>query len=62
MLKEMTNLELQYQEFIANIDGVHSAILEGYWNGFNAYEIAEMLGEDVTFIATTMDAFRDLGY
>ena len=28
------------------MDFTHSAILEGYWQGLDAHEIADMLGED----------------
>lgn len=44
------------------MDLVHSQILEGYWWGLDAYEIAEQLGEDPRWVATVTDTFRDLGY
>ena len=62
MLKQLTPLELEYEELIADTNGVYAAILEGYWQGRDGYEIAEQLNEDVKFVAVTIDAFRDLGY
>ena len=44
------------------MDLVHSQILEGYWWGLDAHEIAERLGEDPRWVATVIDTFRDLGY
>lgn len=44
------------------MDFTHSAILEGYWQGFDAWEIADKLGEDVDYVARIMDDFRGLGY
>jgi hypothetical protein len=44
------------------MDVLHSTILEGYWQGYDAYEIAEQLGEDPKWVATVTDTFRDLGY
>jgi hypothetical protein len=44
------------------MDFTHSAILEGYWQGFDAHEIADMLGEDVAYVARIMDDFTGMGY
>lgn len=44
------------------MDYLHSAILEGYWWGLTAHEIAEQVGEDSRSVAVIMDTFRDLGY
>ncbi len=44
------------------MDTFHATVLEGYWWGLNAYEIAEQLGDDPMLIANIMDTFRDLGY
>ena len=44
------------------MDFTHSAILEGYWQNFDAWEIADKLGEDVDYVARIMDDFRGLGY
>jgi len=44
------------------MDFTHSAILEGYWQGLDAHEIASMLGEDVNYVARIMDDFRGMGY
>ena len=62
MLKQLTPLELEYEALIADIDGDHAAILEGYWQGRDGYEIAEQLNLDFKFVAVAIDAFRDLGY
>jgi hypothetical protein len=62
MLKQLTPLELKYEALIADIDGDHAAILEGYWQGRDGYEIAEQLNLDFKFVAVAIDAFRDLGY
>ena len=44
------------------MDTFHATVLEGYWWGLDAYEIAEQLGADPREIATITDTFRDLGY
>lgn len=44
------------------MDFTHSAILEGYWQGFDAWEIADKLGEDVDYVARIMDDFRGMGH
>jgi hypothetical protein len=44
------------------MDTFHATVLEGYWWGLNAHEIAEQLGDDPMLIANIMDTFRDLGY
>lgn len=44
------------------MDYFHSAILDGYWQGFNATEVAEMLGDDPIIVARIMDDFRSLGF
>lgn len=43
-------------------DNLYSTILEGYWKGFNASEVAQWIGEDPAFVARVMDDFRSLGY
>jgi hypothetical protein len=43
-------------------DNQYSQILEGYWRGHDAHEIAQWLGESSAFIARVMDDFRSLGY
>ena len=43
-------------------DNNYSTILEGYWKGYNAHEIAQWVGEDPAFVARVMDDFRSLGY
>jgi len=45
-----------------DMDLTHSQILEGYWWGLDAHEIAEQIGEDPAWVATVTDTFRDLGY
>jgi hypothetical protein len=45
-----------------DMDYLHAAILEGYWQGFTACEIAEQVGETPRNVAIIMDTFRDLGY
>ena len=62
MLKQLTPLEMEYEELISRLDTPHSAILEGYWQGFTAHEIAEQVGETPRNVAVIMDTFRDLGY
>ena len=44
------------------MDDLHSTILEGYWKGYNAHEIAQWVGEDPAFVARVMDDFKTLGY
>ena len=44
------------------MDTFHATVLEGYWWGLNAHEIAEQVGDDPILIANIMDTFRDLGY
>lgn len=44
------------------MDNFHATILEGYWQGLCAYEIAHMLGDDPTIIARIMDDFESMGY
>ena len=44
------------------MDTFHATVLEGYWWGLDAYEIAEQLGADPREIAIITDTFRDLGY
>ena len=43
-------------------DNQYAQILEAYWAGYNASEVAQWLGEDPSFIARVMDDFRSLGY
>lgn len=62
MLKQMTPLETEYEELISRLDTPHAAILEGYWQGFTACEIAEQVGETSRNVAMIMDTFRELGY
>ena len=44
------------------MDDFHSAILEGYWWGLNAYEIAQDIGADPVIVARIIDDFETLGY
>ena len=44
------------------MDDFHSAILEGYWWGLNAYEIAHDIGADPVIVARIIDDFETLGY
>ena len=62
MLKQLSPAELEMENLVADMDEPHAAILEGYWQGRDGYEIAEQLNLDVKFVAVTIDAFRDLGY
>jgi len=45
-----------------NMDYFHSAILQGYWQGLCAYEIAEQLGGDPIIVARIIDDFESMGY
>lgn len=62
MLKEMTDAEMQCELLLADMDKPHAAILEGYWMGFSACDIAEQVGETPRNVAMIMDTFRELGY
>jgi hypothetical protein len=44
------------------MDTLHATILEGYWWGLTACEIAEQVGETPRNVAVIMDTFRELGY
>ena len=44
------------------MDDLHSTILEGYWWGLDAHEVAQLTGEDPCIVARIMDDFRSLGY
>ncbi len=43
-------------------NGDYAQILEGYWQGRTAHEIAECMGLDSAFVARVMDDFTTLGY
>lgn len=43
------------------LDFTHSAILEGMWQGFNVYDIAQMLGHDPLVVASIMDELNETG-
>lgn len=45
-----------------NMDNFHSTILEGYWQGLCAYEIADQLGADPIIVARIIDDFESMGY
>lgn len=45
-----------------HMDDFHATILEGYWQGFYAYEIAQMIGADPIIVARIMDDFESMGY
>lgn len=44
------------------MDHFHSTILEGYWQGLCAYEIADQLGADPIIVARIIDDFESMGY
>jgi hypothetical protein len=44
------------------MDEFHSTVLEGYWWGLNACEIAHDMGADPVIVARIIDDFETLGY
>lgn len=52
----------KFTEQMLFTDSIYPQILEGYWAGFNAHEIAEWMGEDPAFIARVMDDLRSMKY
>jgi len=52
----------QGEQTMPNMDYFHSAILQGYWQGLCAYEIAEQLGGDPIIVARIIDDFESMGY
>ena len=44
------------------MDYFHSAILQGFWKGYEACDIAEQLGADPIIVARIMDDFESMGY
>jgi hypothetical protein len=44
------------------MDEFHCTILEGYWWGLNACEIAHDMGADPVIVARIIDDFETLGY
>lgn len=44
------------------MDFIHSAILQGYWQGLCSYEIADQLGEDPAYVSRIIDDFESMGY
>lgn len=44
------------------MDYFHSAILEGYWQGREACDIAHQLGADVIIVARIMADFESMGF
>jgi len=43
-------------------NGDYAQILEGFWQGRTAHEIADDMGLDSAFVARVMDDFTALGY
>lgn len=58
----LDNYQNKTEELLFTDDGLHATILEGYWKGFNAYEIAQWTGEDAAYVARVMDDFSSMGY
>lgn len=44
------------------MDYFHAAILQGFWKGYEACDIAEQLGADPIIVARIMDDFESMGY
>ena len=45
-----------------NMDNYHATILEGYWQGLEAWEIAAQIGADPILVARIMNDFESMGY
>jgi hypothetical protein len=43
-------------------NGDYAQILEGFWQGLTAHDIADQMGLETAFVARVMDDFRTLGY
>jgi len=44
------------------MDYDHAAVVEGLWQGLEAWEIAEQVGMDTAYVARLMDDYRSMGY